>query len=95
MSRTTLSAHSPAAIWERILLPAKEDLSAEQARYFLRLKFPPGDVRRMNALSAKARTGTLTAEEDEELENYIRIGHLLGILQSRARQALKPTNRAS
>jgi uncharacterized protein YnzC (UPF0291/DUF896 family) len=70
-------------------------LSPEQARYFLRLKFPPRDVRRMNALSAKARAGTLTSEEDEELENYVRIGHLLGILQSRARQALARTNRAS
>ena len=95
MSRTTLPPRSPAAIWGRVLLPAKEDLSPEQARYFLRLSFPPRDVRRMNALSAKARAGTLTAAEDEELENYVHVGHLLGTLQSRARQALKQTGRAS
>lgn len=96
MSRTTtFSPHSPIAIWERVLLPAKEDLSPEQARYFLRLKFPPRDIRRMNALAAKAHAGALTPEEDEELENYVRIGHLLGILQSRARQALGPSGRAS
>jgi len=93
MSRTgTLSPNSPVAIWERVLLPAKEDLSPDQARYFLRLKFPPRDVRRMAALSAKARTGTLTPKEDAELENYIHVGRLLGILQSRARRALAPAD---
>lgn len=89
MSRTASPARSPAAIWERVLLPAKEDLSIEEARYFLRLRFPPRDVRRMNSLAMKARDGTLTQAEDEELEDYIQVGHLLGILQSRARQALK------
>lgn len=89
MSPITLSTRSPAAIWERVLLPAKQDVSLEQSQYFLRLRFPPRDVRRMNALSSKARQGTLNPEEDEELETYIRIGHLLGILQSRARQVLK------
>jgi hypothetical protein len=90
-----LSPHSPAAIWERVLLPAKEDLTKEQAQYFVRLKFPPRDIRRMNALSAKAREGKLSPAEDEELENYIRIGHLLGILQSRARQVLAQTGRGT
>jgi hypothetical protein len=92
MSRVTLSAQRPAAIWERVLLPPKRDVSPEQARYFLRLHFPPRDVRRMNALSAKARRGTLRPDEDEELETYIRIGHLLGTLQSRARQVLERTD---
>jgi hypothetical protein len=96
MSRTgTLSPHSPAAIWERVLLPAKEDLSRDQARYFLRLRFPPRDVRRMATLSSKAKAGTLSPEEDTELENYIHVGRLLGILQSRARQVLASGDRAS
>ncbi len=94
MSHTT-TARSPAAIWERVLASSKENLSPEEAQYFLRLSFPPRDVRRMNALAAKARAGTLTEAEDEELENYIHVGHFLGVLQSRARQALKRTSRAS
>jgi len=49
----------------------------------------------MNSLSARAREGSLTHEQDQELENYIHIGHLLGILQSRARQALDQTGRRS
>ena len=43
----------------------------------------------MNALAAKARQGALTPDEDDELTSYIRVGHLLGILQSKARQSLK------
>ena len=95
VNRVTVSTRNPAAIWERVLLPAKRYVSPEQARYFLRLRFPPRDVRRMNALSAKARQGTLSPEEDEELETYIRIGRLLGTLQSRARQVLKRSAGAS
>ena len=42
-----------------------------------------------NALSAKARAGTLTADEDEELDNYIRVGDVLAILQSKARRTVR------
>ncbi len=43
----------------------------------------------MNALAAKARKGKLPKQEDEELEAYIQVGHLLAIMQSKARQSLK------
>jgi hypothetical protein len=42
----------------------------------------------MNALSAKARAGTLTDDENEELDNYLRVGDLLAILQSKARRSI-------
>lgn len=92
---TTLAPQNVVAVWERVLIPAKENLSPEQARYFLGLRFPPRDVRRMNMLSKKAGGGTLTPREDEELENYIQVGHLLGILRSRARQVLNKPDRRS
>jgi hypothetical protein len=43
----------------------------------------------MRELSAKARAGTLTAEEDAEASRYELLGHLLGIMQSKARRSLK------
>lgn len=43
----------------------------------------------MNELAAKNRAGRLSAAEDEELESYIHVGHMLGILKSKARKALK------
>jgi hypothetical protein len=45
----------------------------------------------MNALAAKNQAGELTADEEEELTNYIRVGQTLGILQSKARRALHPS----
>jgi hypothetical protein len=51
----------------------------------LRLRFPRGDVERMHALSAKAKEGALTADEDQELEDYIRVGHLGGPLSMSSR----------
>ena len=43
----------------------------------------------MRTLAAKARAGTLTSDEQAEVEAYSRIGSLLGILKSKARRALK------
>lgn len=45
----------------------------------------------MNLLAEKARRGTLTDSEDEEMEAFIHVGDLIGILQSKARQSLKKT----
>ena len=43
----------------------------------------------MRQLSAKARAGTLTPEEDAEAGKYELVGHLLNIMQSKARRSLK------
>jgi hypothetical protein len=43
----------------------------------------------MNVLAAKARVGTLTGEENEELENFLRVGDLLAIMQSKARRSFQ------
>ena len=40
-------------------------------------------------LSAKARAGTLTAKEVAEAGKYELVGHLLNIMQSKARRSLK------
>ena len=79
-------------ILERLLQPENGDVNAEAARFFLSLKFSAADHERMTALGAKARAGTLTPEEDEESDSYIRVGHWLAILQSKARKALKNGN---
>jgi hypothetical protein len=43
----------------------------------------------MHSLAAKARAGTLTDDEQAQIEAYSRISSLLGILKSKARRALK------
>ena len=82
---------SEVAIWERLLVPKKDKLSPQKARLILELCFPKKDVQRMHELSAKARAGKLTPKENEQMEIYERVGHLVSILKSHARQALKNT----
>ena len=43
----------------------------------------------MNRLAARNRAGKLKPQEEEELNNFIRVGQTLGILQSKARRSLK------
>src|SRR4051794_30651347 len=62
------------AIWNRLLQPGSKTLSLEAAQYFIHLEFPPEDKDRMRVLASKARDGSLTAEEQEEIRNYERVG---------------------
>jgi hypothetical protein len=82
------AGNSEVSILNRILRPETPMLSPEAAREILALDFDPADKDRMRQLSAKAREGRLTAEEDAEAGRYELVGHLLNILQSKARRSL-------
>jgi hypothetical protein len=86
---------SEADILDRVLRPDERTFSPESAHEILALDFSPEDKDRMRLLSAKARDGELTAAEKIEINNYERIGHLLGILQSIARRSLQGRERAN
>ena len=81
--------NSEVAILSRVLEPDKPTLSPAAARDLLALDFGPADKERMRELSAKAREGTLTPAEQAETDNYERVGHVLNILQSKARRSLQ------
>ncbi|HJT76515.1 MAG TPA: hypothetical protein VJ739_04870 [Gemmataceae bacterium] len=83
------SSTSELAILSRVLEPEKPTFSPAAARQILALDFSPDDKERMQELAAKARAGTLTPAEEIAISNYERIGHLLNILQSKARRSLK------
>jgi hypothetical protein len=80
---------SETAIFERIVLPSDPGLSEQAARSILAMGFGAEDSRRMQELADKAKEGRLSPEEQQEIENYERVGHYLSILQSKARLALK------
>jgi hypothetical protein len=88
MHQTELPYHE-AAILTRIAGPDDPALSAAAAKGILTLGFSAVDKARMHTLAAKAREGTLSSDEQTEVEAYSRIGSLLGILRSKARRALK------
>ena len=80
---------SEASIWNRVVRPEAATFSPETSREIVALDFDLADKDRMRALSAKARAGTLTAEEDAEADHFERIGLVLNILQSKARRSLQ------
>jgi hypothetical protein len=49
----------------------------------------------MRQLSAKARAGSLSQREEKEIDAYERLGCLLDILHSKARQSLNKGRTAS
>ena len=80
---------SETAILDRLIPPEPAGLPPEAARYLLTLDFAPADLDRMNELAAKAQQGALTEEDSDELESYRHVGHLLALMQSKARRSLK------
>lgn len=63
-------------------------LTPELAKHVLKIRFPPEDLARMHELSAKVGRGEILPAELAELDEYILVGDLLGILQSKARRRL-------
>ena len=79
------------AILSRVLEAHPSSFTPEAARSILQLKFDETDVGRINTLAEKNRYGILTEAEQQELQSYLLVGHLLDLLHSKARLALKQT----
>jgi len=80
---------SEAGIFCRVFANGRQAMTSELARHIVALGFSPEDKARMHELAAKNQEGRISPEELQELDNYIRVGDLLAILQSRARRTLK------
>ncbi len=75
-------------IWEHAV-DFENELSPAAARALLQVRFASREHKRMSALLDKARSRKLTPREEEAMDTYELLGALLGILHSKARQALK------
>lgn len=84
-----LATTSETAILKRVIEPEEGTMSPSAAREFLKLGFKEADHARMRELSAKAQEGTLTISEQDELDAYINVSHVIALLQSKARISLK------
>ncbi len=89
MSSQVITPNTEAAILARIIQTDERELTPDAARYLLSMRLPSGDEDRVNELSAKARAGSLTEAEGQELDSYLHIGSLLAVMQSKARRLLK------
>ena len=77
------------AIFARLIKTDQGDLGRELARYILTLGFDEADQATMRELAKRNQEGALDSEELEELRDYVKAGHLLALLHSKARRSLK------
>ena len=89
MSSQLVIPNTEATTLARVVQADDETLTPEAARYWLSRKLSAADEERVNELSAKVRAGSLTEGEKQELDSYLHVGMLLGLLQSKARQLLQ------
>ena len=87
-----MNATTETAILSRVFEPLSPDFSTEFARTIMALDFSAEDRAEMARLSERARQGTLTPEEKEEIDRYERVGHFLSLMKSKARRALKSSS---
>jgi hypothetical protein len=80
---------SEIAIFARLIKVDEGDLSRELARYILTLGFDDVDQARMRELAERNQEGALAFDEQQELQNYVKAGHWLALLHSKARRSLK------
>jgi len=77
------------AILKRVIGPERGGMAPSAAKELLKLDFQESDHARMAKLSKKARQGTLTPRESEELDSYINIGYFITFIQAKATTSLK------
>ncbi len=86
---TLANGTSEAAIFTRLWETENGKLPQTLAKQILKLQFSKYDRARMHELAVKNQDGLISPGELEELDNYVRVGDLLAVLQSKARRALK------
>jgi hypothetical protein len=80
---------SEPAIIARALRPHEGNLTRELAEHLLTLSLADTDKQAAKELSELSKTGSLTPEQEIELENYRRAGRLFELLKSKARLTLR------
>lgn len=91
----SITTASEVDILSRVIAPGEPTFPPETARIILTFDFKQEDRDHMNSLAEKARAGTLTAEEQIEIDCYKRVGHFLSLLRAKARLSLQQASQHS
>ena len=81
-----MSNASDTAVLEQVFEPVTQCLTPEVARRIAALRAPADVQRRIEELAEKSSNGTLSAEERDQYETWVRAINFLGILQAKARK---------
>ncbi len=79
----SVTPYSEAAIFGRMIEVDKDDLSPELAQHILSLSISHEDQQRINSLLEQAQAGTLSEQQQEELDNLNHIADLLSLWHSK------------
>lgn len=74
---------------DRFLDAMTARMTPDVAREMVDFQFDLATRERLEELAGKANSGLLSEEEREEYAQYIEVGDLIGVLQSRARRVLE------
>lgn len=85
----TDAALSEADILGEVIEPTRPTLRRELAEELLTLRFNETSTQRIRDLIGKTNAGTITATEKATLDNYLRVGEFLDLLQAKARVVLQ------
>lgn len=80
---------SEAAILDRVIRPEMGSWPRSAAKAILNISFGSPDKARLSFLLEKAKNGSLSPSETEEIEHYRHVGRLLELMKSRARRSLR------
>ena len=87
MSTSTIDT-TELSILTRAIAPQAPTLSPLVAEEVLKWGFSDEDRERMSELAAKARLGSLDADEAAAIDSYERVSSFLGLVKSKARRSL-------
>ena len=82
-------------ILSRAINPHEPTWSEAASRSILDIKLTVDDNRRRDELAEKARQGTLSTEELQELDSYREVGRILELMKAKAKISLKKAAIAS
>ena len=82
-------ADAESGILERAITADNESWSPEAAHAILGFKLAGADLRLADELAAKARSGLMTDEERQQLENYLHVGRIVEFMKAKALLSLR------
>ena len=89
MESATVSLDHEAAILSRAIGPSHGNWPSGIAQAVLSIGLSPADRSRMDTLAEKARDGSLTHDEEIEIEGYRHVCRLIEWMKAKARASLK------
>jgi hypothetical protein len=77
-------------LFRRVVAPDATPMRPDVAEFVLSLDFRGEDHTRYEILAAKAREGSLSCAEEEELESFLHVDAMLGVLRIKAMKSVGP-----